>query len=71
MKYIKTFGERDTTELLMKKVDELVAAYASLKASHAALAAKLNLDAANTALDDTDYADSSLAAPATAVSELE
>ena len=78
-KYIRTAAENDTLALVLKKCDEIVAAYASLKtahgtllAAHNVLAAKLNLDAGVT---DTNYvaniADVSSTAPATATSELE
>jgi hypothetical protein len=78
-KYIRTAAENDTLSLVLKKCDEVVAAYASLKIAHGtlltahnALAAKLNLDAGVT---DTNYvaniADVSTAAPATCVSEFE
>ena len=65
--YVKTVGGNDTTALLLKKMDELIAAYASLKASHAAIVGKLALEVA---LTQGPYADSSVAAPVTAASEL-
>jgi hypothetical protein len=65
--YVKTAAGNDTTALLLKKVDELVAAYTSLKASYATLVAKLNADAGVT---DSNYVDGASAAPATAASEL-
>jgi hypothetical protein len=64
--YVNTAAANDATALLLVQMDALISAYASLKASHAAMAAKLNLD---TGVTDTNYADSSSAAPSTTASQ--
>lgn len=78
MSYINTAAGNDTVALLLKKVDELQAHAAAMKASHAALVAKFNTQAtklnADDGITDTDYAadaaDGSGAVPSTAQSEL-
>jgi hypothetical protein len=74
-KYTKTAAENSSEALALKKIDELVDAYASLKASFDALVSKLNADhtSMNAAVTgsnlDTNYSNASAKAAPSKTSE--